>query len=379
MTNTGGASSTRRAPPGFLEWIDRHSSQIFIWPAVIMILIFSIFPLIASAVLALARVRLRGGGFQVRFVWFDNFAKQFFGSEQYHFLGTFTRISVVGWIVTIVTALLLLWWLWTSLRRPGFWFWGLVGRAILALLVFGLVLMLAATLFSDNQFGTLGVTLFYVILGCTLQFLIGLGLALLCAQPIRGRTFFRVLFFLPLMITPIGIGYIFRMMADTSKGPFSVVWQWAGLGDFSWAANAWAARFIIVVADSWQWIPFIFVVLLAALENVQRDMVEAAHVDGASQWQIFTDVTWPQIVPVASTVMLIRVIEAFKIVDLPNIMTAGGPGIATESMTLHAFYIWRATDLGNASAISYLLLFVTVILCVSFFNLVILRHRAEHS
>ena len=84
----------------------------------------------------------------------------------------------------------------------------------------------------------------------------------------------------------------------------------------------------------------------------------------------------PNIMPVAATVMLIRVIEAFKLVDLPNIMTAGGPGIATESMTLHAFFAWRAPDLGQSAAVSYLLLFVTVVLSASFFNLVVLRHKA---
>ena len=216
-------------------------------------------------------------------------------------------------------------------------------------------------------------TLFYVFVGCTVQFLIGLGLAVLCAQPIRGRAFFRVVFFLPLMITPIGIGYAFRMLADTTKGPFAPVWQWVGLGDFAWVTSPWAARIFIVVGDSWQWIPFIFVVLLAALESVPRDLVEAGHVDGAGGWQIFREITWPQIAPVAATVMLIRVIEAFKLVDLPNIMTAGGPGIATESMTLHAFFAWRAPDLAQSAAISYLLLFVTVVLCVSFFNLVVLQ------
>ncbi|MHA1572322.1 MAG: sugar ABC transporter permease, partial [Alphaproteobacteria bacterium] len=82
------------------------------------------------------------------------------------------------------------------------------------------------------------------------------------------------------------------------------------------------------------------------------------------------------IAPVAATVMLIRAIEAFKLVDLPNIMTSGGPGIATESMTLQAFFAWRAPDLGQSSAVSYLLLFIAVVLCVSFFNLVILKRRA---
>ncbi|MFO1067423.1 MAG: sugar ABC transporter permease [Geminicoccaceae bacterium] len=349
---------------------------MFITPAVVMILIFSIFPLIASVVLAISRVRLRGGAYEITFVGLANFRKQFFGTEQFHFLGTFGGMGPVGWLVIVAVTVALVWWL-VGYIRSAFTVLGFVGRLITAATLFGIALMYAATMFSGHQFGTLGVTLFYVVVGCTVQFLIGLGLALLCAQPIRGRTFFRVVFFVPMMITPIGIGYAFRMLADTTKGPFAPVWQWVGLGDFAWASEPWTARMFIIVADSWQWIPFIFVVLLAALENVPRDLVEAGDVDGASGWQIFREITWPQIAPVAATVMLIRVIEAFKLVDLPNIMTAGGPGIATESMTLHAFYAWRAPDLAQSAAISYLLLFVSVVLCVSFFNLVVLKQRAK--
>ncbi len=357
------------------EWFDRTSRHWFIWPAVIMILVFSIFPLVASLIIALSRIRLRAGGYNIRFVGFDNFEKQLFGSEQFHFLGTFSNISALGWAAIIAMALLLLYWLIARIRRGNVWWIGFFGRIITASMIMALTVLFAATLLSGEQFGTLGVTLFYVGFGCGIQFLIGLGLALVCAQPIRGRTFFRVVFFLPLMITPIGIGYAFRMMADTGKGPFAPLWQWFGLGDFAWAADPWAARTFIVIADSWQWIPFIFVILLAALENVPRDSVEAAHVDGASGWMVFREVTWPQIAPVAATVMLIRVIEAFKLVDLPNIMTSGGPGIATESMTLQAFFAWRAPDFGQSAAIAYLLLFVTVVLCVSFFNLVVMKRR----
>jgi multiple sugar transport system permease protein len=75
--------------------------------------------------------------------------------------------------------------------------------------------------------------------------------------------------------------------------------------------------------------------------------------------------------------MLIRVIEGFKIVDLPNIMTSGGPGIATESMSLHSFFAWRSLDLGQSAAIAYLLLFVTVVICVSFFNLVVVNRMRQ--
>jgi multiple sugar transport system permease protein len=377
-TTSGGFRATRVMPPAVSEWMDRHSRHVFIWPAVIMILVFSIFPLIASGILALTRVRLTGGGYTIRFVGLQNFEKQIFGSEQFHFLGTFSEFSALAWIATIVVGALLVWWLIRYLRGSVRIF-GLVGRLITASLLFGITLMYAATLLSGGRLGTLGVTLFYVFVGCSIQFVVGLGLALLCVQPIRGRQFFRVLFFLPLMVTPIGIGYSFRMLADTTKGPFAPLWQAVGLGNFAWVADPWAARAFIVLADSWQWIPFIFVVLLAALESVPRDMVEAGEVDGAGSWQIFREITWPQIAPVAATILLIRVIEGFKLVDLPNIMTAGGPGIATESMTLHAYYTWRAPDLAQSAAVSYLLLFVTLVLCASFFNLVVLKQRAARA
>ena len=274
------ASNSRRAQ--LSEWIDRRAGTLFIMPAVVMILIF---PLVASLVMSVSRIRLRAGGYKVSFVGTKNFEKQFFGSEQFHFLGTFGEVSLLGWGVMVASALVLVWWLYKYVRRQ-FWWLGFIGRLITANLVFGIIVLASVTLLSGNNFGTLGTTLFYVFVGCGIQFVIGLGLALLCSQQIRGRNFFRVVFFIPLMITPIGIGYAFRMLADTTKGPFSIVWQWVGLGDFAWSTSAWAARSFIVIGDSWQWIPFIFVILLAACENIPRDFVEAAEVDGASQRQI---------------------------------------------------------------------------------------------
>ena len=92
-------------------------------------------------------------------------------------------------------------------------------------------------------------------------------------------------------------------------------------------------------------------------------------VDGANRWQVFRYLTIPAILPVSVTLVLIRMIEAFKIVDLPNVLTNGGPGIASESLTLHAFMAWRALDLGGSAAISYILLFVVTFFCVSFATL----------
>ena len=103
--------------------------------------------------------------------------------------------------------------------------------------------------------------------------------------------------------------------------------------------------------------------------------LEAARLDGASGFQIFRDITWPAIAPIAATVVLIRLIEAFKIIDIPNVLTAGGPGLATESLTLHAFIAWRTQDLGGSAAVGYVLLFVATVTCVSFANFVVQRSR----
>ena len=361
------------------EWFDRHSRTIFIAPAVTLILIFAIFPTFYSILFALSRVKFSPTGLKFRFVWFDNFYNEFTGSEQGHFLGRLEGMGVFGWLFTLAVLAAVLWWLYRSQRKGASWV-GMTGRLISASMAMFVAFLLGSTLLSGNQWGTLLTTLFYVVVGCSLQFVIGTGLAFLCSQPIFGKSFYRVLFFIPLMITPLGVGYAFKMVLDITKGPFQPLWELIGLRDWAWSANAWAARWFVVLGDSWQWIPFIFIIMLAALENVPRDHVEAAQVDGASGFQIFREITWPQIVPVAVTVILIRMIEAFKIVDLPNIMTSGGPGIATESMTLHSYFLWRANDMGSSAAVAYLLLILTVVVCASFFNYVVLGQlRKAHA
>ena len=368
-------------PPSRLgEWFDRQTSRLMILPAVLILLALSIFPMIVSAYLALSKFSLAPGGYELRYVGFRNFKKLLFGSQQFHFLGTLGSLSIFAWLVLAAVAGGCLYGLYRYLRRGRWGIVGLIGRLIAAALAVGLTLLALLTLWTPGFPGSLMVTLVYVVAGVALQFALGLGLALLCAQQIRGRNFFRVVFFVPLMVTPVGIAYAFRMLADMSKGPFSPLWQFLGLAEFSWSSDPWTARLVVMIGDTWQWTPFLFLVLLAAIENQPRDQLEAARIDGANGWQVFRDITWPSIAPVAATVVLIRVIEAFKIIDLPNVLTNGGPGIATESMTLHAFIAWRTQDLGGSAAVGYMLLFVAVVTCVSFFNFVVRptrQHEAE--
>jgi multiple sugar transport system permease protein len=353
---------------------ERLAGSAFMLPAVLALLFLSLFPLLASLYISLTRFKIAQGGFELKFIGLDNYRKLLFGSERTHFLGLFAPSTPLSWIVfgAVVAALavFLIRYRRSSVVSVG----GLLGRVVAAIGLGGLAWMLVHTLAAGGRLGTLSVTLVYVFIGIFFQYALGLSLALLTVQHLPGRRFFRVVFLLPMMITPVGVAYMFRMMTDTGKGPFTPVWQALGLADFSWVNNPWGARAAILIADVWQWTPFIFIVLVAALESQSVEPLEAALVDGANPWQIFRHITWPEILPVSLTLILIRLIEAFKIVDLPNVMTNGGPGTATESLTLQAFINWRALDLGSSAAVAYLLL-----LTVTFFGMLLvnlIRQRA---
>jgi multiple sugar transport system permease protein len=348
----------------------------FIWPALLAVLFVSIFPLLASLYISLSRLKLVRGGFEFRFIGLENFRELYLGGEQSHFLGVARAPTPLGWLVFGAGLGLLCWGL-VRAWRGGVSVLGIVGRVLGALLAAGALWLAVGTLLAGGgRPGTAVVTLTYVLVGIAVQFALGLGLAWLLTQGLPGQRFFRVVFLLPMMITPVGVAYMFRMLTDTGKGPLQPLWAAVGLSDFSWVNDPWGARVAVMVGDIWQWTPFMFIILLAALEGQDVDTVEAAMVDGASRWRIFRHVSLPAILPVCTTVVLIRLIEAFKIIDLPNILTNGGPGTATESLSLHAYIRWRTLDLGQSAAVAYSLLFIVTIAALSYVN-VVRRRVAE--
>ena len=349
---------------------ERWAGPIFLLPAVLALLFLSVFPLIVSLYVSLTRFKIAKVGFTLTFVGLDNYKKLFLGTEKTHFLGSFAPSTPATWIIFGIVAIALAVFLARYVLNGRVSIGGLIGRLLLSLGLGGLAWILTHTLWNGGRLGTATITLVYVFVGIFFQYVIGLGLAMLTVQNIPGRRFFRVVFLLPMMITPVGVAYMFRMLTDTSKGPFTPIWQALGLTDFSWVNNAWGARTAILIADIWQWTPFMFVVLLAALESQPTEPMEAATVDGANQWQIFRHIVWPGILPVSMTLILIRLIEAFKIIDLPNVMTNGGPGTATQSLTYHAFINWRALEVGGSAAVAYMLLFLVTFFSMLFVNLI---------
>jgi len=354
--------------------LDRSAGAVFILPAVVVILGFSVFPLLASLYVSLSRLKFVAGGVELKFVGFDNYAKLLFGIDRPHLLGVAGPLTAIGIAVLVAIYGLFAYLLFRYARGPNRTIGGLIGRVITTAIAGALVWLTVNTILTSGRPGTLVVTLVYVAVDVSVQYLLGLGLALLVVQHLPGRRFFRVVFLLPMMITPVGVAYLFRMLVDTSKGPLYPLYAHFGLTDVSWVINPWGARLAVMVGDVWQWTPFIFIVLLAAIETLPHELTEAAVVDGATRWQVFWRITFPQILPATTTVVLIRIIEGFKIVDLPNVLTNGGPGTATESLTLHAYTIWRALDIGGSAAVAYILLIVVTFVGVSYVNL--FRRRA---
>jgi multiple sugar transport system permease protein len=359
---------------GLTGQAERVSSSIFLWPAVLALLFLSIFPLIVSLYVSLSRFDLVKGGFKLTFIGLSNYRKLLFGSEKTHFLGLFGPSTFWHWLIFGLVVAALAVFLARYVRSRSISLGGFLSRLLIATVLGALAWMVIYTFGPGGRLGSLSVTLVFVFVGIFFQYVLGLGLAFLTIQHLPGRRFFRVVFLLPMMITPVGVAYMFRMMTDTDKGPFTPLWQAAGLANFSWFNDPWGARIAILIADIWQWTPFMFIVLVAALESQSMEPLEAGLVDGANPWQLFRYITWPEILPISLTLILIRMIEAFKIVDLPNVMTNGGPGTATESLTLQAFINWRAIELGSSAAVAYLLLFTVTFFAMVFVNLI--RHQA---
>jgi multiple sugar transport system permease protein len=369
---TLGTRLTRRAGPSLGAWrSDGAARWLFIWPTVLVILFLSIFPLVASLTLAFSRLVFAKGRVDIDFVGFTNFQILLFGTERSHLIGVVKTPTPIGWAILTVGVALTAWVFLRSVRSGRIRRLGLLLRLVGGLLFLGLLWIVVGTLAAEGgRPGALIVTLIYVFAGIAIQYALGLGLALLAVQPLWGRRFFRIVFLLPLTITPIGVGYMFRMMTDTGKGPLEPIWAAFGLSQFTWVTDPWLARIAVLIGDAWQWTPFVFIVLLAALEGLDQEVREAALVDGASRFRSFIHITLPAILPVSTTIVLIRLIEGFKIIDMPNILTGGGPGTATQSLSLEAYLDWRTLNLGRSAAIAYLLLIVVTIIATAYVSLV---------
>lgn len=221
-----------------------------------------------------------------------------------------------------------------------------------------------ARLFTDqNVRGALLVTVTFVLVTVSVQMVLGFGLALLFNQEVKGKNLFRALMTLPLFATPVAMGYLGITLYYESNGPInSLITALGGTGR-PWLSNPTWAPVAVMIIDIWQWTPFVFLVSLAALQGLPQDLYEAARVDGGSGFALFRNITLPLMAPTLWLILLLRVVEAFKVFDIPTSLTLGGPGRATEVYSLFTYRTaLRFFDHGYAATQGFLLLIIVMVI-----------------
>lgn len=206
-------------------------------------------------------------------------------------------------------------------------------------------------------------------LAILVEYALAFGLALLLNANIVARKFWRVAFLLPLMLSPVAVSWMVgKSMLEIRFGPLARLAKSLGWDTPSFFGSPEMAKLSIMVMDAWTYIPFMMIMILAGLQAMPREVLEAAEVDGATPWQRFWEVTFPLMLPVSITAIMIRIIFKLKIADIIINVTSGGPGGATDSVTSFIFREYRDRSnvgYGTLLAIVYLIaivIFMTILL-----------------
>jgi multiple sugar transport system permease protein len=277
--------------------------------------------------------------------------------------------------------------LWMKPRQLNAWFW------VLPAIVFILVIVIIPTIYAfgvstfrwearvaDQEFAFLqnyvdlaetarfrGALLNTAIIALSvlcLEFILGVGLALLFVEWFPGRSIILAILLLPLMVAPVVVGQTWRMLWDPRFGAVNdFLSRLTGQSvQLLWLGNPGLAYIAIVVTDLWQWTPFVFLIALAGLMSINTELYEAAAIDGASSRQIIWRVSLPLIRPVLLVALLLRLFDALKIFDTVHILTQGGPGSVTETFSYYLYQQFKFGSYGLTAAGGIIFLIIVVLL-----------------
>jgi multiple sugar transport system permease protein len=220
---------------------------------------------------------------------------------------------------------------------------------------------------SDSRFiSALSRTALFVSVVVPLEFILGLVVAYILQSEFIGKKYLVALLIYPLMLPPVVVATVFYLFFQP-YGPVNNIFLYYIMGkralDIYWFLDPTLALVTIIIADVWQWTPFMFLILYSGLSAVPKRLVEAAEVLGASKWRIFWTIRLPLIKPLILIALVLRSLEALKVFDYVYVMTGGGPGTATESISL---YIYRLAilyqDISYAAAVSIIVLLIIMII-----------------
>jgi len=219
-------------------------------------------------------------------------------------------------------------------------------------------------LLSEERFWlTLGNTFFIVGISVALQLVIGLALALALYSCTRGVRLISLLNFLPHVVTPVVGGIFLKWIFVGRWGLLDATLIGFNISPPDWLGDPNWARFTVIIADTWKFMPFLMLVLYAGLQSFDTTLLEAAQIDGANAWQRLRYIILPMMKPLILFVVAIRTMDAFRFFDLIYVLTNGGPGTATETITLYTYQLaFRLLEVGRASALGILTLIVVAMM-----------------
>ncbi len=218
---------------------------------------------------------------------------------------------------------------------------------------------------SENFITSISVTLIFTVSVVILEMIIGTIFALLLEQGIAGLRFFRTVFVLPIMIAPVVVGIVWKFLYNTSYGTINYLLGLIGIKQIAWLADPTLALGAVIISDVWQWTPFVFIMVLAGLQGIPKDLLEAGRVDGASYLQNLAYIKLPSIAKVLGITAILRLIDALRSLEVIFNLTYGGPGVSTEVLSLHLYKTaFSDSRLGLSSAIAVVLLVIIFLLSI---------------
>jgi multiple sugar transport system permease protein len=214
-----------------------------------------------------------------------------------------------------------------------------------------------------NFWISLQFTSIYVIGTIVTSFFIGLGLALILNEEFRGKNVIRSILILPLVLTPIVVGFNFRFMYSDTVGVIPYFLRMIGIQTQGLLGNPITAEMIVISVDVWQWTPFVLLILLSGLQMIPKEHYEAAEIDGAGSTQKFISITLPLLKPAILIALMFRTLDALRAFDIVYVMTSGGPGLSTDLLTVEGYRIvFQYFNIGLGTAFAILMAIISTII-----------------
>ena len=204
-------------------------------------------------------------------------------------------------------------------------------------------------------------TLIFAVAAVAIEMVLGLALAILVGSISGFKGIMRTVLIIPILMPPVAIGSMWKLMYSYDFGVLNQVVTSLGLAPVNWLGSTSLALFSVIIVDVWHWTPFVFLILFAAVEGLPKEVIEAARIDGARNWDLVFKIIIPLMKPALIVALLFRTILAFKVFDEVFLLTSGGPGTATEVVSLHLYKVFfQQNELGYGAMLSLAIIAATI-------------------